>query len=87
VLKPLHKDGNRCEVSNYRPVSLLPSFSEIFEMIILTRILKHFNKYNILSSEQNGFRIGLKTDSAICKLTTESLNAINNKLLVGEIFL
>jgi hypothetical protein len=26
VLKPIHKNDDRCEVSNYRPVSLLTSF-------------------------------------------------------------
>ena len=51
-----------------------------------TRILKHLTKYNILSHEQYGFRIGLKTDNAIYKLTTEILNSMNNKLLVGGIF-
>ena len=50
------------------------------------RILKHLNKYNILSTEQYGFRVGYKTDNATYKLTTEILNAMNNKLLVGGIF-
>ena len=49
-------------------------------------ILKHINNYNILSTEQYGFRLGLRTDNATCKLTTEILNAMNNKLLVGGIF-
>ena len=39
-----------------------------------------------LSPEQCGFRLGLKTDNAIYKLTTVSLNAVNNKLLEGGIF-
>jgi hypothetical protein len=73
-------------VSNYRPISLLISFSKIFEMVRQRRILKHLTKYNTLSSEQHDFRIGLKTDNAIYKLTTEILNAMNNKLLVGGIF-
>ena len=51
-----------------------------------TKILKHLTKYNILSTEQYGFRIGMKTGNAIYKLTTEVLNAMNNKLLVGGIF-
>jgi len=50
------------------------------------RILKHFTKYNTLSSEQYGFRVGLRTENATYKLTTEILNAMNNKLLVGGIF-
>ena len=41
---------------------------------------------NVLSTEQYGFRIGLKIYNAIYKLTTKILIAINNKLLVGEIF-
>jgi len=57
--------GVRC--LNDRPVSLLTSFSKIFEMVMQTRILNHLTKqaYNILSTEQYGFRIGLKTDNAI----------------------
>ena len=36
-------------------VSLLTSFSKIFEVVMQTRILKHLTKYNILSNEQYGF--------------------------------
>ena len=27
-IKPLHKNEDRCEISNYRPVSLLTSFQK-----------------------------------------------------------
>jgi hypothetical protein len=47
----------RCEVSNYRPVSLLTPFSKIFETVMQIRILKHLINYNTLSTEQNGFQI------------------------------
>ena len=50
------------------------------------RILEHLTKYNILSTEQYGFRVGFRTDNATYKLTTEILNAMKNKLLVGGIF-
>jgi len=86
IIKPLHKNGDRCDVSKYRPISLLTSFSKIFETLMQRRILKHLTKYNILSTEQYGFRLGLRTDNATCKLTIEILNAMNNKLLVGGIF-
>ena len=86
IIKPLHKNEERCEVSKYRPVSLLTSFSKIFETVMQRRILKHLTEYNILSTEQYGFRLGLRTANANCKLTTGILNAMNNKLLVGGIF-
>jgi len=86
IIKTLHKNDDRCEVSSYRPVSLLTSFSKIFETVMQRRILKHLTSYNILSTEQYGFRLGLRTDNATYKLTTEILNAMNNKVLVGGIF-
>jgi len=55
-------------------------------MVMQRRILKHLTNHNILSTEQYGFRLGLKTDNATYKLTTEILNVMNNKLLVGGIF-
>jgi len=55
-------------------------------MVIQRRILKHLTNYNILSTEQYGLRLGLRTDNATYKLTTEILNAVNNKLLAGGIF-
>jgi hypothetical protein len=48
-------------------------------------MLKHLTKYNKLSTEQNGLRVGLRTDNATYKLTTEILNTMNNKVLVGGI--
>jgi len=86
IIKPLHKNDDRWEVSNYRPVSLLMSFSKIFGTVMQRRILKHPTKYSILSTEQYGFREGLRTDNATYKPTTEILNAMNNKLLVGGFF-
>jgi hypothetical protein len=69
------------------PVSLLTLFSKIFETAMQRSTLKLLTKYNTLSTEHYGFRVGLRTDNATYKLATEILNATNNKLLVGGIFL
>ena len=50
------------------------------------QIVKHLTNHNILSSEQYGFILVLKMDNATYKLTTEILNDMNSKLLVGGIF-
>jgi hypothetical protein len=70
----------------YRPISLLTSILKVFETVIDTRTITHLNKYNIWSTEQYGFRKGLRTDNAIYKLTTGILNSMNNKHLVRGIF-
>ena len=82
IIKPIHKNDDTCEVSNYRPISLLTSFSKIIETVMQRRTLKHLTKHNIISTEQYGFRVGYRTDSATYRLTTGILNAMNNKLLV-----
>ena len=51
IIKPLHTNDDIGEVSNYRPVSLLTSFSKIFETVMQRRILKHLTNYNILNTE------------------------------------
>jgi len=86
VIKPLYKKGNKRDVSNYRPISLLTSFSKILERVIQTRLLDHLHKNNIISKEQYGFRRGFATENAIYKLINDVLNTLNNKQIVGGIF-
>ena len=86
TIKPLHKNDDRCGVSNYRPVSLLTPFFKISERVMQRQIIKHLTNHNILSTYQYGFRLGLKMDNATYKITTEILNVTNNKLIVGGIF-
>lgn len=63
TVKPLHKKGNKQEISNYTLIKLSTSFSKIGENIMHTR-MSHLTKYIILSSEQYGFRKNLTTDKA-----------------------
>jgi hypothetical protein len=70
VIKPLFKNSERNNISNYRPISLLISLSNIFEKVLHIRLSEHINNKNILVEEQFGFRIKLTTEKAICKLIT-----------------
>jgi hypothetical protein len=48
IVKPVFKKGNRHEVSNYRPISLLTSFSKIIEKLIYVRLISHIETNSIL---------------------------------------
>jgi hypothetical protein len=48
LVKPIYKSGDKSSPSNYRPVSLLPIFSKIFEKIIYNRLYEHMNSNSIL---------------------------------------
>jgi hypothetical protein len=50
-VQPLFKKGEKNEITNYRPISLLPSFSKIIEKIIYNRLVSYLTEYNILADE------------------------------------
>jgi hypothetical protein len=52
IVKPIFKKGNKQEISNYRTMSLLISFSKIIEKLIYARLHAHINMNNILAQEQ-----------------------------------
>jgi len=85
-IKPIYKKGERMDISNYRPIYLLPSFSKIFEKIIFRRLMYYFDHNKILANNQFGFRNNTSTQLASYHLTNKILEALNNKLLVGGIF-
>jgi hypothetical protein len=66
-VKPLFKSGKNTELSNYRPFSVLTSFSKIFEKIIYKRLYHHLNYDIIVVNEQFGVRKNSSTTVAICK--------------------
>ena len=54
---------------------------------MFNQLQDHLNKHKILAEEQFSFRSDSTTNNAIYKLVNETINALNNKLLVGGIFL
>jgi hypothetical protein len=76
-VKPFFKKGERGCISNYRPISLLTSFSKVFEKVIFNRLLEHLNCNNILVKEQFGFRKDLTTEKATYELINDILSALN----------
>ena len=84
-MKPVFKKADRNNVTNYRPISLLISFSKVLEKITYDR-LKHIQINNILGEEEYGFRTSSSTDKAAFNLTDEMLNAVNSQLMIAGIF-
>ena len=82
-VKPLFKSGDRSQFNNYRPISLLPSLSKIFESAISDQLLHYFVENNLLSKEQFGFRPGHSTELAAIRLDDYLMSKIdsNNTLL------
>ena len=66
---PIFKKDNQLLCGNYRPISLLPVFSKIFEKIIFTRMCSFLEKNKLIYDHQFGFRAKHSTNHAIISLT------------------
>ena len=60
---PVFKKKDRSNVENYRPVSILPNFSKIYERCLYDQMYKYFN--HILSKWQCGFRKDFSTQHCL----------------------
>ncbi len=65
---PKFKKGPITEAANYRPISLIPTFSKIIEKIVLSRLFDHLNTFQLLTPNQHGFLTGKSTTTALINL-------------------
>ena len=77
---PLYKGGDKTEVSNYRPVSLLPLPGKIIEKLVHSKMLSFMNENGIISEKQGGFRKGFSTASTIVDITNRLFANIDEGL-------
>lgn len=52
----LYKGGPKHDPNNYRPISILPTLSKIFERHIVNQLIANFQETNLLHERQSGFR-------------------------------
>ena len=72
---PLHKGDSVLSVSNYRPISLLPIFSKIFERLIYNQLIDYIDENKILDELQFGFQKNKSTEHAISAIITKITRA------------
>ena len=77
---PLFKKGDHGLLTNYRPISLLPTISKVFERVIYDQMYLYFNNNNLLADEQFGFRKNHSTEYAAIKL----VDHISNEMESGK---
>ena len=84
---PLHKGDSVLSVSNYRPISLLPIFSKLFERLIYDQLIEFINENKILDELQFGFQKNKSTEHAISSIINDISTASFQKKSSYCIFL
>ena len=77
------KQGSRNKKENYRPISILPLISKIFEKIICRQLSNHFD--NILSKFQCGFRKGYSPQHCLLLMIDKWKKAVDNHKVFGAV--
>ena len=83
---PLYKSGDKNLPDNYRPISLLSSFSKFLEKVVCTRLTIFLESNNIITSSQYGFRRNHSTIHPMVHLMNFASTALNRKEIGIAIF-
>ena len=87
VCPVLKKSKDKKAVTSYRPISLLPNISKIFESIIKDKIMSHSNANKLLPDQQYGFRSRLSTVHAVTSVVNNVYKHLNNNKYVGAVLI
>ena len=74
-------------IKNYRPASLLPACSKIFERLLLNNLYKFLNENDLLSSNQSGFRPGDSCINQLLSIANEIYQSFDNDIEVRGVSL
>ena len=69
LLHPVLKSGPATEISNFRPISLLPVADKVVERILCEQMSHFVETAGILSENQYGFRRGRNCEQAAMRVT------------------
>jgi Reverse transcriptase (RNA-dependent DNA polymerase) len=79
-IKPVIKKPSlpASEPASYRPISNLSIISKLFERLVAKQLVSFLLANQLLPTHQSGFRVGHSTESAITKVLSDRLLAVDN---------
>ena len=84
---PIFKGGDKFSIANYRPISLLNTFSKIYEKFFLKRLQIFLDKHSILYDGQFGFRKNRSTQYALASFLDYVTEALDRNEHVLSLFI
>ena len=75
---PIFKSGDRSNIDNFRPISLVNTFSKILEKIVALKLTNYLEINKLISPWQFGFQKNINTEHNLINVTNFIGNALNN---------
>ena len=82
---PIHKKDDKTNKANYRPISILPALSKVFERVLYNQLNSFFE--NKLSKFLCGFRRNYSTQHTLFRLLKDWQLCLDNSGVVGTILM
>ena len=84
-ITPIPKEGSSCHPKDYRPISITPILSKVFERILARRLNAYIERERMLPNTQFGYRKGLGTTDALLTMTTDVQTALKDGMEVRAV--
>ena len=84
---PVYKKGNNKLIDNYRPISLLPTISRIFETAIYSQLYEYIEHHHIINDSQYGFRKAHSTVYTATELIDRLTYKLDNNKIPFNIYI
>ena len=78
---PIYKKDDKKLIKNYRPISVRPVISKVFETVICDQLNEYFTSNNLFSPQQYGFRKNSSTERAALELIDRLLAQLNSQMI------
>ena len=84
---PIYKSDDENIFNNYRPISILPALSKVFEKIVFNQTYTYFDDHNMFFRNQYGFWKKHSTELAVFEVIDRITNQLDKGLTPMNIYL
>jgi hypothetical protein len=86
-INPLFKKGAPNEIENYRPFSLVSTFSKVLEKVVSIRLINFLEKHNMFTESQHGFCKDKSTNTELVNFLEDVYKSLDNKEVCVGLFI
>ncbi len=84
---PVYKSGKRSSMDNYRPISILPVLSKVFEKVVQKQLYEYLEKNSLLFPNQFAFRKHRSTQHPVTLLSDHIRGHMDKGELTGAVYI
>lgn len=86
-IRPIYKNGDHLQYTNYRPIAILSSINKIVEKVVVGQVNTFLDKHSVINDAQHGFRRRRSTSTALTQFVDEVNEHLGQRGYVLALFL